>query len=67
MPKLDMWFTGNQNLPHVGQDTSAAIESYHGNMKAELRASKSRLVGCWVDWRIHELMYDIIMKYKYNT
>jgi hypothetical protein len=66
MPKLDMWLTGNQNLPHVGQDTNAAIESYHGNIKAVLRASKSRLVKRRVDWLIHELTHDVIMKYKYN-
>jgi hypothetical protein len=43
-PKLDMWLTGNRHLPHAGQDTNAAIESYHGNMKAVLKASKGRLV-----------------------
>jgi hypothetical protein len=49
MLNLDMWLTGNQHLPHAGQDTNAAIESYHDNMKAVLRASKGRLVGRCVD------------------
>jgi hypothetical protein len=66
MPKVDMWLTGNRHLLHVGQDTNATIESYHGNMKAVLRALKSRLVGRRVVWLIHELTYDVIMKYKYN-
>jgi hypothetical protein len=66
MPKVDMWLSGNQHLPHAGQDTSTAIESYHGNMKAVLRASKSRLVGQRMDWLIHELPHDVILKYEYN-
>jgi hypothetical protein len=66
VPKLDMWLTGNHHLPHAGQDTNAAIESYHGNMQAVLRASKGRLVGRRVDWLIHELTHDVIMKYEYN-
>jgi hypothetical protein len=35
-------------------------------MKAVLTASKSRLVGRLVDWLIHELTYDLIIKYEYN-
>jgi hypothetical protein len=64
--KLDMWLTGNRHLPHVGQDTNAAIESYHGNMKAVLRASKGCLIGHCVDWLIDELTHNVIMKYEYN-
>jgi hypothetical protein len=45
MPKVDMWLIGNRHLPQAGQDTNAMIESYHGNMKAVLKASKSHLVG----------------------
>jgi hypothetical protein len=66
MPKVDMWLTSNQHLPHAGQDTNATIEPYHENMKAVLMASKSRLVGRRVDWLFHELTHDVIMKYKYN-
>jgi hypothetical protein len=35
-------------------------------MKAILGASKSCLVGRRVDWLIHKLTHDVIMKYKYN-
>jgi hypothetical protein len=66
MLKLDIWLTDNQHRPYAGQDTNVAIESYHGNMKAVFRASKSRLVRRQVDWLIHELTHDIIMKYEYN-
>jgi hypothetical protein len=66
IPKLDMWLTSTHHLPHAGQDTNAAIESYHGNMKAILRVSKGRLVRRRVDWLIHELTDDVIMKYEYN-
>jgi hypothetical protein len=66
MPKLDMWLTDNRHLPYTGQDTNAAIESYHGNMKAVLRASKGPLIERCVDWLIHELTHDVIMKYEYN-
>jgi hypothetical protein len=66
MPKVDMWLIGNRHLPQAGQDTNAMIESYHGNMKAVLKASKSHLVGWHLDWLIHELTHDVIMKYEYN-
>lgn len=66
MLKLDMWLTNNQYFPHSGQDTNAAIESYHGNMKAILRASKGRFVRCRIDLLIHKLTHDVIMKDKFN-
>jgi hypothetical protein len=66
MPKLNMWLTDNRHLLHAKQDTKAAIESYHGNMKAVLRASNSYLVGPCVDKLIHKLIQDDIMKYMYN-
>jgi hypothetical protein len=39
-----MWVMDNQNLSYVGQDTNAAIESYHGNLKATLKVAKSQLL-----------------------
>jgi hypothetical protein len=66
MPKLDMWLIDNGYLPHAGQDTNTAIESYCSNMKAVLKASKGRLVGRGMDWLIHKLTHDVFMKYKYN-
>jgi hypothetical protein len=32
--KIHMWVVGFQNLPYLGQDTNAAIESYHGTLKS---------------------------------
>jgi hypothetical protein len=66
MPKVNMRFIGIRHLPHARQDINAAIESYHGNMKAIFKASKSRLVGRRIDWLIQELTHDVIMKYEYN-
>ena len=37
IPKAKMWLTGVRNIIHTNQDTTAAIESYHGNMKAVFR------------------------------
>jgi hypothetical protein len=31
--KVAMWCVGNRNIPHVGQDTNAVMESFHINMK----------------------------------
>jgi hypothetical protein len=33
LPKAGMWCIGNQNIPHVRQDTNATMESFHINMK----------------------------------
>jgi hypothetical protein len=60
-----MWLTGMRNIPHAGQDTTAAIESYHGNMKAILRQSRGKLVGRRIDWLIHQLTGDVINRYDY--
>jgi hypothetical protein len=65
IPKTKMWLTGVRNIPHAGQDTTTAIESYHGNMKAILRQSEGKLVGRRVDWLIHQLTGDVINRYDY--
>jgi hypothetical protein len=54
---------GFQNLPYVGQDTNATIESYHGTLKAQLKLGKNRLVGLYVDRCIHELVGDVLTQY----
>jgi len=59
--KTHMWVVGFRNLPYVGQDTNATIESYHGTLKAQLKSRKSRLVGYCVDWCIHELVGDVLI------
>jgi hypothetical protein len=63
--KTHMWVVGFRNLPYVGQGTNAIIESYHGTFKAQLKLGKSRLVGCRVDWCIHELVKDVLTQYWY--
>jgi hypothetical protein len=57
----------NWNKEHssLDQDTTIAIESYHGNMKAVQKQSWEKLVGRRVDWLIHQLTSDVINRYDY--
>ncbi len=41
VPKCEMWVMGNWYLPYANHDTNVAIESYHANLKATLRAAKT--------------------------
>jgi hypothetical protein len=66
IPKMSMWITGNRHIPHAGQDTNAAIESYHSTMKSVLRASWGKLVGRRVDWLISQLTGDVINRYEFD-
>ena len=61
--KTHMWVVGHRNLPYVGQDTNAAIESYHSNLKTTLCASKGRAHGRRLDWVIHKLIEGILLHY----
>jgi len=45
LQKTQMWMVGNHNLPYIGQDTNAAIENYHANLKATLCSFKGRFHG----------------------
>ena len=65
--KTPMWVVGHRNLPYAGQDTNAAIESYHSNLKATLRASKGRAHGRRLDWVIYELTGEILSHYWYQS
>ena len=65
--KTQMWVVGHRNLPYAGQDTNAAIESYHSNLKATLRASKGRAHGRRLDWVIYELTEEILSDYWYQA
>ena len=65
--KTHMWVVGNRNLPYAKQDTNAAIESYHSNLKATLRASKGRAHGRRLDWVIYELTEEILSHYWYQA
>jgi hypothetical protein len=63
-----MWdVMGNCNLPYIGQDTNAMIESYHGNLKATLKVVKSWLSSKWVNWCIHKLLGDVLFHYWYHS
>ena len=65
--KTHMWVVGHRNLPYAGQDTNAAIESYHSNLKATLRAAKGRAHGRRLDWVIYELTEEILSHYWYQA
>jgi hypothetical protein len=45
LSKIEMWVVSNRNLPYAWQDTNAAIENYHANLKATLGQSKGRFHG----------------------
>ena len=64
--KVHMWIVGFKNLPHAGEDTNVAIESYHSYMKYVLKAKRSLIIGCRVDWCIHALTGDICIHYWYQ-
>ena len=66
MPKTHMWVVGDRKIPHAGQDTTAAIESFHSNMKTVLRQSKKKLIGRRMDWLVYELTGNVIEKYDYS-
>jgi hypothetical protein len=60
-----MWVIGFRNIPHTGQDTIAAVESYHANMEAMLATDRRRLYGRRMDWLIYHLTGDVIQHYWY--
>jgi hypothetical protein len=66
LAKTKMWVVGNWNIPYARQDTNAAIENYHANLKATLHSLKGRFHGRGVDWAIHALVGDILLHYWYN-
>ena len=61
-----MWVVGDKKIPHAGQDTTAAIELFHSNMKSVLRQLKRKLIGRRMDWLIYELTGNVIEKYDYT-
>ncbi|KAG0573812.1 hypothetical protein KC19_VG211300 [Ceratodon purpureus] len=52
-------------MPHANQDTNAAVESYHTNLKAILRTSRQKFGGRRVDWLIYHLLKDVLTHYWY--
>jgi hypothetical protein len=43
--KIADWCIAFQNVPHTGQNTNVAVESYYSNLKNILFSSKQKLVG----------------------
>ena len=66
-PKTSMWCVGARWIPHVGQNTNAAIESYHSNLKNTLHSAKERFVNRHMDWLIYHLMGDVLTHYWYTV
>ena len=65
--KTAMWCAAARRIPHAGQNTNAAIESYHSNLKSILNSSKERFVGRRMDWLIYHLMGDVLTHYWYGV
>ena len=65
--KTAMWCVGARRIPHAGQNTNAAIESYHSNLKSILNSSKDRFVGRRMDWLIYHLVGDVLTHYWYGV
>lgn len=60
-----MWVKGYKNIPHANQDTNAAVESYHANLKGILRSSRAKFDGRRVDWLVYHLVKDVLIHYWY--
>ena len=67
MDKISMWCTGSRNIPHAGQNTNAAIESYHSNLKSILKSAKERFNGRRMDWLIYHLTGEVVTHYWYGV
>ena len=65
--KTAMWVTANRNFPHCGQDTNAAIESYHANLKSILTQTRQRLCGRRMDWLVYHLIGDVLTHYWHGV
>lgn len=63
--KIGMWCISNRNIPHAGQNTNAAIESYHANLKRILYLEKQRFMGRRMDWTADDLQRVVTGHYWY--
>jgi hypothetical protein len=63
LQKARMWCIGNQNIPHLKQNTNAIVESFHINMKNFLYFSRERLTRHKMDWLIYNLVGDVLTHY----
>ena len=67
MDKIFMWCTASRNIPHAGQNTNAAIELYHSNLKSILKSTKERFNGRRMDWLIYHLTGEVVTHYWYGV
>ena len=65
--KASMWCVGAKRIPHAGQNTNAAIETYHTNLKNVLNSTKERFVGRRMDWLVYHLVGDVLTHYWYGV
>ena len=65
--KTPMWCVGTREIPHVGQNTNAAIESYHSNLKSILNSGKKIFIGRRMDWLIYHLIGEVLTHYWYGV
>ncbi|KAM2017101.1 hypothetical protein EV2_048420 [Malus domestica] len=54
-PRTGMWISALQNLPLASQETSAAMEFYHNQLKLRLLNEKKPCVYKRVDWLVDKL------------
>ena len=62
-----MWCVGARKIPHASQNTNAAIESYHSNLKSILNSAKEMFVGRRMDWLIYHLTCEVLTHYWYGV
>ncbi len=62
-----MWCVGARKIPHAGQNTNAAIESYYSNLKSILNSANERFVGHHMDWLIYHLTCEVLNHYWYGV
>jgi hypothetical protein len=60
-----MWAIRYKNIPHIGQHTNVAIESYHGKLKFILTSSRQRFTSRRIDWFNYHLVGNILTHYWY--
>ncbi|XP_021802802.1 uncharacterized protein LOC110755505 [Prunus avium] len=54
-PRIGMWISALQNLPLASQETCAAMEFYHNQLKLRLLNEKKPSVYTRVDWLVDKL------------
>ncbi|KAB2612003.1 hypothetical protein D8674_020035, partial [Pyrus ussuriensis x Pyrus communis] len=58
-PRIGMWISALQNLPLASQETSAAMEFYHSQLKLRLLNEKKPTVYKRVDWLVDKLVTKV--------